>query len=53
MGAAVAVFRTLLPGAGLLVTGVGGLAVGAATYVLAALLLGSEEVRELLRLLSG
>jgi len=50
MGAAVAIFRALLPGAGLLVTGVGGLAVGAATYVLAALLLGSEEVHELLGL---
>ena len=50
MGAAVAIFRTLLPGAGLLVTGVGGLAVGAVTYLLAALLLGSEEVHELLGL---
>jgi len=47
MGMAVAGFRALLPGAGLLVTGAGGLAVGAVTYVLAALLLGSEEVREL------
>ena len=51
MGAAVAGFRALLPDVGLLITGVGGLAVGAATYVLAALLLGSEEVRDLLRLL--
>ena len=47
MGAAVAGFRALLPDAGLLMTSVGGLAVGAATYVLAALLLGSEEIREL------
>ena len=47
MGMAVTGFRALLPGAGLLVTGAGGLAVGAVTYVLAALLLGSEEVREL------
>jgi len=47
MGAAVAGFRALLPGVGLLVTSAGGLAVGGATYVLAALLLGSEEVREL------
>ena len=47
MGAAVAGFRALSPGASLLVTGAGGLGVGAATYVLAALLLGSEEVREL------
>jgi len=47
MGAAVTGFRALLPDAGLLVTGVGGLAVGTVTYVLATLLLGSEEVREL------
>ena len=47
MGAAVAGFRALLPDAGLLVTSAGGLAVGGATYVLAALLLGSEELREL------
>jgi putative peptidoglycan lipid II flippase len=47
MGAAVLGFRALLPGARPLVTGAGGLAVGAATYVLAALLLGSQEIREL------
>ena len=47
MGAAVVGFRALWPGAGLLVTGAGGLAVGAATYALAALLLGSEEIRAL------
>ena len=47
MGAAVAGFRALLPDAGLLVTGAGGMAVGAVAYVLAALLLGSEEIREL------
>jgi hypothetical protein len=41
-----------VPGAGLLVTGAGGLAVGAVTYVLAALLLGSEEMRALPGLLS-
>jgi putative peptidoglycan lipid II flippase len=46
-GAAVVGFRALLPGAGPLVTGAGGLAVGAAAYVLAALLLGSEEMQEL------
>jgi putative peptidoglycan lipid II flippase len=51
MGAAVLGFRTLVPDAGLLVTGAGGLAVGAATYVLAALLLGGEEVRALSGLL--
>ncbi len=51
MGGAVVVFCTLLPDAGLLVTGTSGLAVGAATYALAALLLGSEEVREFLGLL--
>jgi putative peptidoglycan lipid II flippase len=50
MGAAVVGFRALLPDAGLLVTGAGGLAVGGATYLLAALLLGSEEMRALLRL---
>jgi len=47
MGAAVVGFRALWPGAGMLVTGAGGLAVGAATYALAALLLGSEEIRAL------
>ena len=47
MAAAVAGFRALLPDAGPLATGVGGLVVGAVTYVLAALLLGSEEVRTL------
>lgn len=51
MGIVVATWVTLLPDAGLLMTGVGGLAVGAATYVLAALLLGSEEVRGLAGLL--
>ncbi len=51
MGAAVVGFRALLPGAGPLVTGTGGLVVGAATYVLAATLLGSEEIRELRGLL--
>ncbi len=52
MGAAVVGFRALLPDAGLLVTGAGGLAVGGVTYVLAALLLGSEELRELPGLLT-
>jgi len=47
MGVAVIGFRALLPDAGLLLTGAGGLAVGAVTYVLAALLLGSREVLEL------
>ncbi|MEE8392279.1 MAG: murein biosynthesis integral membrane protein MurJ [Anaerolineae bacterium] len=47
MGAAVLGFRALLPDAGLLTTGAGGLAVGAVTYVLVALLLGSKEIREL------
>jgi peptidoglycan biosynthesis protein MviN/MurJ (putative lipid II flippase) len=47
MGAAVLGFRALLPGAQSLVTGAGGLAVGTTTYVLAALLLGSQEIREL------
>ena len=47
MGAAVLGFRALLPDAGLLVTAAGGLAVGAVTYILTALLLGSEEIRDL------
>jgi putative peptidoglycan lipid II flippase len=47
MGAAVLGFRALVPGAGLLLTAAGSLAVGAATYVLAALLLGSKEIRDL------
>jgi putative peptidoglycan lipid II flippase len=47
MGAAVVGFQRLLPDAGLLVTGAGGLALGGATYVLAAILMGSEELREL------
>ncbi|MBL7066043.1 MAG: murein biosynthesis integral membrane protein MurJ [Anaerolineae bacterium] len=51
MGIVVATLVALLPDAGLLVTCVGGLAVGAAIYILAVLLLGSEEVRELAGLL--
>ncbi len=51
MGVALIGFRALLPDAGPLVIGAGGLAVGAATYVFAALLLGSEEMRELLEML--
>jgi len=47
MGAAVVGMRALLPGVGLLFTGAGGLAVGAGTYIIAALALGSEELREL------
>ena len=47
MGVAVVGFQRLLPDGGLLVTGAGGLAVGGATYVLAAFILGSEELREL------
>ncbi len=51
MGAAVVGFRVLLPDIDLRATGVGGLAVGCATYIIAALLLGSREVRELPKLL--
>ncbi len=51
MGAAVVGFCALLPNAGRVVIGVGGLAVGAMVYLLAALILGSEEVRGLLRML--
>ena len=47
MGAAVVGFQRSLPGAGLLLTGVGGAAVGGVIYVLAVILLGSEELREL------
>ena len=47
MGAAVVGFQRSLPGAGLLLTGAGGAAVGGMIYVLAVILLGSEEIREL------
>jgi putative peptidoglycan lipid II flippase len=50
MGAAVLGFQRLLPDAGLFVTGAGGLALGGLTYVVTALLLGNEELRELPRL---
>ena len=53
MGAAVLGFRTLAPGAGVLVSGAGGLLVGSATFVVAAVLLGSEEIRALPRLIFG
>ena len=51
MGTAVLGFRALLPAAGPLLTGAGGLVVGTVTYVSAALLLGSTEIRELPRLM--
>jgi putative peptidoglycan lipid II flippase len=51
MAAAVVGFRALLPDAGPLVTGMGGLVGGAVTYLLAALLLGSQEIRALLEIL--
>jgi len=51
MGAVVIGFRVLMPTAGTLTIGVGGLALGGTTYVLVALLLGSDEIRELPRLL--
>jgi len=47
MGAAVIGFQRSLPGAGLLVSGAGGAVVGGAIYVLAVILLGGEEIREL------
>jgi putative peptidoglycan lipid II flippase len=47
MGLAVIAFRVALPDAGLLVAAGGGLAVGGVSFLLAALLLGSEELREL------
>ena len=51
MATAVVAFRTLLPELGSRLTGVGGLAIGAAVYVLAAVLLGSEEIHQLPALL--
>jgi putative peptidoglycan lipid II flippase len=51
MGAAVLGFRLLRPGVGLPVIVTGGLTVGVLAYLLMALLLGSEEIRELPRLL--
>jgi putative peptidoglycan lipid II flippase len=51
MGAAVLGFRALFPAAGTLAIGVGGLAVGATTFLLTAFFLGSEELRQLPKLL--
>jgi len=51
MGAAVVSFQASFSNAGLLVTGLGGAALGAAAYALASLSLGSEEIRQLPRLL--
>jgi putative peptidoglycan lipid II flippase len=51
MAAALVGLRSLLPGVGSLLVAVGGLTMGAATYVVAAALLGSEEMRQLPRLL--
>jgi putative peptidoglycan lipid II flippase len=51
MGAAIIGFRSLTPDAGLLVTAVGGLLVGAITFTVSAVLLGSEEIRALPSLL--
>ena len=53
MGAAVMGFRRALPDAGLVLTSVGGLAVGAATYIAAALVFGNEEIHELPALVLG
>lgn len=51
MGVGVLVGRILVPDAGALITSVLGLAIGALTFVLATLLIGSEEVRDLPRML--
>ncbi len=51
MGAAVIGFRGLMPTTSPVIIGAGGLVIGGATYLPAALLLGSEEIRELPRLL--
>jgi hypothetical protein len=51
MAVAVVGFRALFPGLDSRLAGIGGLAVGGATYALTATLLGSEEVRQLPQLL--
>ncbi len=51
MAVAVIGFRALSPDLGSRLMGISGLAVGGATYVMTATLLGSEEVRQLPRLL--
>jgi putative peptidoglycan lipid II flippase len=53
MAAAVLGFRALAPSTSLVVGGVGGLLVGAVSFVVAAVLLRSEEIRALPRLLVG
>jgi hypothetical protein len=47
MGIAVVGFRELLPDARLLIAATGGIAVGGGTFLIAALLFGSPELREL------
>lgn len=49
MAASVLGFRALVPGLGSRLFGVAGIAIGGATYLLAAVLLGSEEIRDLPR----
>jgi putative peptidoglycan lipid II flippase len=51
MAAAIAGFRAVSPGLGSRLTGIGGLVIGTPTYLVAAILLGSEEIRELPTLL--
>ena len=51
MALAVLGFRAMFPGLGSRLIGIGGLAVGSATYVMTATLLGSEEIRHLPQLL--
>jgi putative peptidoglycan lipid II flippase len=51
MAGSVIAFRTMLPGFGPRLIGVGGLIIGAVTYLLTATLLGSEEIRQLPTLL--
>jgi len=51
MGGALIAWRAWFPGVGLLGASAGGLAVGGVTYALAALLLGSVETREVVKLL--
>jgi len=53
MGVAVLGYRELTLDAGVLVSGAGGAVIGAVTFVVAAVLLGSEEIRALPRLILG
>jgi hypothetical protein len=51
MGGAILGFQAIWPDAGLLTEAVGGVVVGGGVYLLAAVLLRSDEIRELSRLM--